>query len=84
MTFFARPFFNQKTRKNFKNFEKCPPNPPNFRNWVKPIMGTKNDIFREQFFFAHFSDQKTRKKFKKNEKKNLKIAKNAPNRSEIG
>ena len=50
-----------KNGQNFKNFVNCP---KSFRNWVKPILGTKNDIFRE-FFFAHFSDQKTEKKKKK-------------------
>ena len=45
-----------------KTFEKCP---KSFRNWVKPILGTKKWYFPRKFFFAHFSDQKTRKNFKK-------------------
>ena len=65
-----------KNGPNFKNFEKCP---KSFRNWVKPIMGTKNDNFREEFFFARFSDQKLGKiSKKKNEKKKFKNFEKGP------
>ena len=42
--------------------------PKSFRNWVKPILGTKNDIFRENFFSPIFQTKKLGKISKKNEK----------------
>ena len=97
MTFFEkffRPFFrpknsekfqkNEKFSKiakngpNFKN-EKCP---KSFRNWVKPILGTKKWYFSRNFFSPIFQTKKLEKISKK--WKIWKIAKNDPNRSEIG
>ena len=73
--FFFAHFLDQKLGKISKkwkilksaNKKNCQKWPKSFRNWVNPILGTKNDIFRE-IFFAHFLDQKNSKKFRKNQK----------------
>ena len=51
--------------------------PKSFRNWVKPIMGTKKWHFRENFLSPFFQTKKLGKISKK--WKILKIAKNGPN-----
>ena len=83
MWHFSRNFFSpifqtkklEKISKKWKILKSakkknCQKWPKSFRNWVKPILGTKKWPFSRKFFFAHFSDQKTRKTFKK--MKNLK------------
>ena len=75
--FFAH-FSDQKTRKNFKKnekFEKLPKMaqilkilknaPKSFRNWVKPIMGTKKWHFSRKFFSPIFQTKKLGKISKK-------------------
>ena len=60
-----------------KNLKNCQKWPKLFKNWVKPILGTKKWPFSRKLFSAHFSDQETRKNFKKNNEKFQKLPKMA-------